>query len=94
MQAIKRLYFDGSEKCLSYLFIFAVLLNINFANSLSRRDYSVHAGKNLTIPCKKGDSETILWTRDGNNISSNVNVSKAICFIIKCIILNASNCIG
>lgn len=62
-------------KSLSMLFIFAVLLNLNFANSLIRRDYSVHVGKNLTIPCIKSVTDTVLWTRDGNNISSNINVN-------------------
>lgn len=62
-------------KGLSMLFIFAVLLNLNFANSLIRRDYSVHVGKNLTIPCIKSVTDTVLWTRDGNNISSNINVN-------------------
>ena len=58
------------------LFLLTVLLNLHFANSLIRRDYSVHAGKNITIPCIKSVSDSILWTRDGNNISSNVNVNK------------------
>jgi len=62
-------------KSLSMLFIFAVLLNLNFANSLIRRDYSVHVGKNLTIPCIKSVTDIVLWTRDGNNISSNINVN-------------------
>ena len=58
-----------------FLSIFAVLLNLNFANSLIRRDFSVHVGKNITVPCLKSENETVLWSHDGNNISSNINVS-------------------
>ncbi|XP_070493478.1 contactin-1a isoform X3 [Chironomus tepperi] len=58
-----------------------LLLNLNFVNSLIRRDYSVHAGKNITIPCIKSVSDTILWTRDGNNISSNLNDDNSLVFI-------------
>jgi hypothetical protein len=50
-----------------------VLFDVDIANSLIRRDYSVHAGKNLTLPCLKNEN-TVLWTRDGVNLSS-LNVS-------------------
>jgi hypothetical protein len=52
-----------------------VLFDVDFVNSLIRRDYSVLAGKNLTIPCENSDNGTIsVWTRDGNTLSSNTNV--------------------
>ncbi|KAL7033170.1 hypothetical protein ACKWTF_007495 [Chironomus riparius] len=63
------------------VFLLKLLLNLNFANSLIRRDYSVHAGKNITIPCIKSVTDTILWTRDGNNISSSVNEDNSLVFI-------------
>lgn len=34
-----------------------------------RRDLSVHAGKNLIIPCIK-NSQSVLWTHNGENISN------------------------
>ncbi|KAG5680531.1 hypothetical protein PVAND_010036 [Polypedilum vanderplanki] len=66
------------------VFILKLLFDVDFVNSLIRRDYSVIAGKNLTIPCeKKSDNETIsvLWTRDGNIINSNMNDENSLVFI-------------
>ena len=58
--------------------VFLVLLEIDMTTSLIRRDLSIHMGKNLTIPCDNSkDENSILWSRNGNNITYNVNVSAA-----------------
>lgn len=59
-----------------FLYLSLVIFDVDIVNSLVRRDYSAHVGKNLTIPCKS-DSGAILWTRDEKNISSNLNVTKS-----------------
>jgi hypothetical protein len=52
---------------------FSVLLNIDMTTSLIRRDLGVHAGKNITIPCVRNSD--VMWSREGFNITYNVNVS-------------------
>lgn len=51
--------------------VFSVFSNLDIVFSLLHRDYTINEGKNLTIPC--GDYQSI-WTRDGNEITSNYNV--------------------
>lgn len=53
---------------------FSVLLKIDMTTSLVRRDLSVHAGKNLSIPCVR--NYDVMWSREGSNITYNVNVSR------------------
>lgn len=57
----------------NYGFIISVLLKVNMTTSLLRRDISVHVGKNLSIPCVRNID--VMWSREGTNISYNVNVS-------------------
>ncbi|CRK97316.1 CLUMA_CG010710, isoform A [Clunio marinus] len=53
-----------------------VFSNLDIVLSVFHRDYAIHEGKNLTIPC--GDSiYPSIWRRDGRNITNNYNLINA-----------------